>query len=97
MGTETPSNAENPENTEEPTLTPLEESILAIEREYPKYGGVKDDVIRSRLDISPFNYFQILNTLMDRPEVMERDPQTIGRLRRVREQKQRQNTHIARR
>lgn len=83
-------------DTEKPALTPLEESILAIEREYPKYGGPKDDVIRTRLDLSPANYFQVLNTLMDRPEAMEHDPQTIGRLHRVREQKRSANTYTRR-
>lgn len=78
-------------------FTPLEESVLAIEREFPKYGGPKDDAIRRRLDISPTIYFQVLNALMDRPEAMEHEPQIIGRLHRVREQKQARNTFGTRR
>lgn len=74
-------------------FTPLEESIFATEREYPKYSGAKDDAIRQGLGISPANYFQVLNALMDRPEAMERYPQIVGRLHRIREQKQNSNTH----
>lgn len=78
---------------EEPLFTPLEEAVFDIEREFPTYGGIKDDVIRSRLDISPITYFQVLNALMKRPEALEREPQIIGRLQRIREQKKAQNTH----
>lgn len=77
-------------------LTPLEESVLAIEREFPRYGGAKDDAIRQRLGMSPTGYFQILNALMDRPEAMEADPQTFGRLHRAREQALARNTHSRR-
>lgn len=84
------------EESDDSPFTPLERAIFDIEREYPKYDGVKDDVIRRRLDMSPFNYFQILNRLMNTPEAMEHEPQIIGRLQRVRQQKRDQNTHTVR-
>lgn len=76
-----------PGDPQRPALTPLEESVLAIEREHPTYGGAKDDAIRQRLNLSATAYFQVLNALMDRPEAMEHSPQIIGRLRRIRDQK----------
>lgn len=74
-------------------FTPLEESVLAIEREFPTYSGRKDDAIRSRLDLSPIAYYQVLNTLMERPEAMEHEPQVIGRLHRARAQERERLTY----
>ncbi|SMX80125.1 Protein of unknown function (DUF3263) [Brevibacterium casei CIP 102111] len=37
--------------------------MLDLEREHPRYNGVKDDAIRRRLNMSATSYFQILNRL----------------------------------
>ncbi|VEW13509.1 Protein of uncharacterised function (DUF3263) [Brevibacterium casei] len=62
----------------------LERQVLDLEREHPRYNGVKDDAIRRRLNMSPTSYFQILNQLLDDPAALEADPVLINRLRRIR-------------
>ena len=82
-----------PAQDDDSPLTQLEESVLAIEREFPTYSGRKDDAIRSRLGLSPIAYYQVLNTLMERPEAMKHEPQVIGRLHRARAQERERLTY----
>ena len=42
-----------------------------------------------RFDMSASRYYQILNALIDRPEALAHDPLLVKRLRRLREQRQR--------
>lgn len=73
--------------SDDQVLTPLELDILAIEQEFPKYGGMKDAAILDRTGMRATPYFQVLNALIDRSEAMECSPVLVGRLRRIRERR----------
>lgn len=66
-------------------LTERDREILEFERQRWKYPGAKETAILERFDLTPTRYYQILNTLIDRPEALEHDAQVVGRLRRLRE------------
>lgn len=82
-------------NTADPTpgpsgpLTPREAEMLAFERQWWKFAGAKDQAIRELFDMSATRYYQVLNTLIDRSEALERDPMLVKRLRRTREARRR--------
>ena len=68
-------------------LTDLERGILELESRAPRSIGLKEEAIRSRLDISPVRYYQRLNALLDNPAAMADYPVLVKRLRRLREQR----------
>lgn len=68
-------------------LTEREREILAFERLRWKHAGAKDSATRERFGCTPWRYQQELRGLLDRPEALEHDPQTVNRLRRLREQR----------
>ena len=70
-------------------LTDREGEMLAFERQWWKAAGAKDQAIRELFDMSATRYYQVLNTLIDRPEALERDPMLVTRLRRTREARRR--------
>ena len=70
-------------------LTPREAEMLAFERQWWKYAGAKEQAIRELFDMSATRYYQVLNTLIDRSEALERDPMLVKRLRRTREARRR--------
>ena len=78
-----------------PTLTGREREILAFERQWWKYAGAKEQAIRDLFDLSAARYYQVLNSLIDRPEALVHDPMLVKRLRRLRSTRQR--TRSARR
>jgi hypothetical protein len=59
-------------------------AILAFERQWWKFAGAKEQAIRERFDMSATRYYQVLNTLIDRPEALAHDPMLVKRLRRLR-------------
>lgn len=63
----------------------LGRQILKLEKQFPKYGGAKDHVIRERFNMSATSYFQILNAMLDDPEAAWAEPVLINRLRRIRD------------
>lgn len=65
-------------------LTAREVEMLAFEQQWWKFAGAKDQAIRESFDMSSTRYYQVLNTLIDRPEALEREPMLVGRLRRTR-------------
>lgn len=71
--------------TAAPALTDLERAILTFERGRWKYAGAKDTAIRETFGVPPTVHAQRVNALLDRPEAMQHDPQTVARLRRLRE------------
>ena len=81
----------------EPTtsLSERDREILAMERQWWKYAGAKEQTIRDKFDMSATRYYQVLNALIDTEEALAFDPLLVKRLRRVREQRQR--TRSARR
>ncbi|WP_327149348.1 DUF3263 domain-containing protein [Nocardia sp. NBC_01329] len=87
-----PANTENA-NPEAPCdlesgLSRREHEILAFERQWWKYAGAKEEAIRELFALSPTRYYQVLNTLIDRPEALAADPMLVKRLRRLRASRQ---------
>ncbi len=64
--------------------------ILDFERQWWKYAGAKEQAIREKFEMSSARYYQVLNTLIDRPEALAEDPLLVRRLRRLRASRQRQ-------
>lgn len=62
-----------------------ERAILAFEARRFKNAGRKEQAIRDEFGISPTQYFQILNALLDDPAALAHDPTLVARLRRLRE------------
>jgi hypothetical protein len=73
-------------------LTTREMTILTFERNWWRYGGAKEAVLREHLAMSSAHYYQALNALLDRPEALEHDPLLVKRLRRLRTARQRQRS-----
>lgn len=65
-------------------LSERDAAILDFEKSWWTTGSSKEQEIRERFDLSAARYYQILNTLIDRPEALERDPLLVKRLRRLR-------------
>ncbi len=76
-------------------LSERDREILAFERQWWKYAGAKETAIRDLFGMSATRYYQVLNTLIDRPEALVADPMLVKRLRRLRASRQR--TRSARR
>lgn len=70
-------------------LTRREREILAFERKWWQYAGAKEQAIKELFDMSSTRYYQVLNTLIDRPEALAHDPMLTKRLRRMRHARQR--------
>ncbi|MBI1758606.1 MAG: DUF3263 domain-containing protein [Actinobacteria bacterium] len=70
-------------------LTTREREILAFERQWWKYAGAKEQAVRDLFAMSGTRYYQLLNSLIDRPEAMAHDPMLVKRLRRLRSSRQR--------
>jgi hypothetical protein len=70
-------------------LSERDRAILAFERQWWKYAGAKEQAVRAQFDLSPTRYYQVLNSLLDRPEAMVADPMLVKRLRRLRATRQR--------
>ncbi|NED95588.1 DUF3263 domain-containing protein [Phytoactinopolyspora alkaliphila] len=65
-------------------LDDRERELLDFERQWWKYAGSKEQVIRDRFDMTATRYYQVLNALIDRPEALAHDPMLVKRLRRLR-------------
>jgi hypothetical protein len=71
------------------TLSDDELEMLALERLWWKFPGAKEQRIRELFDCSATRYYQRLNALIDRDDVLAHDPMLVKRLRRLRAQRQR--------
>ena len=71
-----------------PLLGPRERAVLDFERKRWKHAGAKEQAIRDEFGISPTNYYQILNALLDDPAALAYHPTLVGTLRRRREARQ---------
>lgn len=72
-----------------PGLSEREAEILAFEGRQWRFGGAKEDAVRDRFGISITAYYQVLNSLIDRPEALEQDPVLVSRLQRLRASRRR--------
>ncbi|WP_078324498.1 DUF3263 domain-containing protein [Mycobacteroides salmoniphilum] len=59
---------------------------LELERVWWRLPGAKEEAIRERFGVSPVRYYQQLNTIIETPEALAFDAQTVNRLRRIRGQ-----------
>jgi hypothetical protein len=73
-------------------LSEREQQILALERQWWKYAGAKEQAIRELFDLSATHYYQILNALIDTEPALAHDPMLVKRLRRLRTSRQRART-----
>lgn len=69
---------------DKPGLTDREREMLAFEARWWKHAGSKEQAVRDTFGLSSTRYYQLLNTLIDKPEATEHDPVLVGRLRRLR-------------
>jgi hypothetical protein len=70
-------------------LSDRDRAILDFERGWWKRPGPKEAAIRAELGVSSTRYYEILRTLVDRPEAFEYDPLTVSRVRRERARRRR--------
>jgi hypothetical protein len=84
-----PEQRTEPDTPTETGLTDRDRAVLAFERQWWRHAGAKEQAIRDRFGISATRYYQVLNALLDRPEALEYEPQTVNRLRRLRAARQR--------
>jgi hypothetical protein len=82
--------ATRPSQPEPSQLSERDTAILDFERQWWKYAGAKEQAIREKFEMSSARYYQVLNTLIDRPEALAEDPLLVRRLRRLRASRQRQ-------
>jgi uncharacterized protein DUF3263 len=68
----------------EESLTEREREILVFEARWWKHAGAKEQAIRDSFGLSSTRYYQLLNSLLDKPAAAEHDPLLVGRLRRLR-------------
>ena len=73
-------------------LTELDERMLAFERQWWKYPGAKETAVWVQFDMSSTRYYQLLNSLIDRPAALAHDPMLVRRLRRLRDARARQRS-----
>jgi hypothetical protein len=74
------------------SLPPRDRDVLAFERQWWRFPGAKETAIRERFGLSATRYYQVLNTVIDRPEALAVDPLLVRRLRRMRSARQRQRS-----
>ena len=63
--------------------------ILNLEKLWWKYAGAKEQAITEQFSLSPANYYQLLNQLIQTDAAMAYDPMLVKRLRRLRTTKRR--------
>ena len=73
-------------------VSDTEAAMLTFEKKWWKYAGAKESAVRVQFDMSMTRYYQVLNALIDKPEALAIDPLTVGRLRRLRAQRQAQRS-----
>jgi hypothetical protein len=76
----------------ESPLSEREQQMLALERQWWKYAGAKEQAIRELFDLSATHYYQLLNALIDRVDALAHDPMLVKRLRRLRTSRHRART-----
>ena len=65
-------------------LTDLENRILDFENHWWKHAGTKEANIKELFNLTPPDYYQLLNNLIDRDDSLSAHPILVKRLRRLR-------------
>lgn len=66
-------------------MDPSDVTILDFAARAPRSLGAREEAIRVELGMSPFRYYQKLNSLIDDPAALSHNPQLIRRLQRLRD------------
>lgn len=74
------------------SLSDRDRDILAFERQWWKFPGSKEQMIRERFDMGSTRYYQVLNALIDTQPALEHDPMLVKRLRRLRASRMKQRS-----
>lgn len=67
------------------TLSESDQAILAFEKNWWRFEGAKQRAIRDELHLTPTNYYQALNRLVDDPAALRAEPVVVSRLQRQRQ------------
>jgi hypothetical protein len=86
---EVPAEPAEPQVHADGELTQRDRAILAFERQWWKYPGLKEQAIHELFGVSPTRYYQLVNRLIDKRAALEADPMLVKRLRRLRSGRQR--------
>ena len=70
-------------------LSERDQAILDFERSWWTEAGPKEAGIRTRFDLSPTRYYQLLSELLDSADALAYDPLVVRRLRRLRDRRRR--------
>ena len=68
-------------------FTSFDKSILDFEKRNYKYAGQKQTDAQELFKMTPPQYYQHLNNLIDHPEAHAYAPVVVNRLRRIREKR----------
>ncbi|MDK8796936.1 DUF3263 domain-containing protein [Corynebacterium sp. MSK044] len=68
-------------------MEPSDLTILDFAARAPRSLGAREEAIRVELGMSPFRYYQKLNSLIDDPSALAARPQLVRRLQRIRDQR----------
>ena len=77
-----------PSHSRSSSLSERDIAILDFENRWWQHTGLKEEAIRTRFDLSPARYYQVLGALIDSPAALAHDPLLIKRLQRMREARQ---------
>ncbi len=69
------------------TLSPSDKSILEFERSWWNEPGTKDEAIGRVLQLTPAEYVEALERVVDNDEALIHDPLVVRRLRRARDRR----------
>ena len=78
------------------TLTERDMAIIEFERSAWKSSETKQQSIRQAFSISPARYYQLRDSLLDKPEALQFDPLVIKRLQRDRKVRRSKKLGISR-
>ena len=70
-------------------LSERDQAILDFERTWWNEPGPKEIAIRTRFDLSPTRYYQVVQELLDSADALAYDPLVVRRLRRLRDRRRR--------
>ena len=70
-------------------LSQRDRAILDFERMWWTEPGPKELAIRTRFDLSPTRYYQVLGELLESSDAISYDPLVVRRLRRLRDRRRR--------
>ena len=88
-----PGGADGTAGTNEAVNLPARDrEVLVFERQWWRFPGAKEAAIQERFGLSPTRYYQVLNSVIDRPEALAADPLLVRRLRRMRSARHRRRS-----